>query len=394
MSSRVLPPSQEPPLVVGVGGICLDFLAVLTTFPKPDDKTSCRSMKIQGGGDAANALTCLARLGVKARLISKIADDIHGKTLLEELRADDVDISFLVVSKGGQTPFSYVMVDQSTRTRTCIFTPGFPLMEPADVSSDLKSALKGANLVFFDARNTDTAILFGQEAAKQNIPILLDAERKRPGLDRLLDLSDYVVCSAKFPQVWTEAPSLPSALISMLLILPKLKFAIVPLGEHGSLMRERSSEAESPLVGEEDADSLFHSLKQEIDDSVAIPMCIPSKVVKLKANGIGTLTGRLFVCTAERIPPSEVVDTTGAGDAFIGAVLYALCTNMPPETMLPFAATVAAAGCKELGARTGLPHWTDPCLASFLEQPSNSVKSNGESHVTVTSSSSRHGIDI
>lgn len=75
-------------------------------------------------------------------------------------------------------------------------------------------------------------------------------------------------------------------------------------------------------------------------------------------------------------------------------VIAALCTNMPPETMLPFAATVAAAGCKELGARTGLPHWTDPCLASFLEQPSNSVKSNGESHVTVTSSSSRHGIDI
>ncbi|KAI6694520.1 hypothetical protein NL676_022230 [Syzygium grande] len=69
-----------------------------------------------------------------------------------------------------------------------------------------------------------------KEAARQNIPILLDAEKKRPGLDDLLDLSDYVVCSAKFPQAWTEAPSMPSALISMLLRLPKLKFAIVTLG--------------------------------------------------------------------------------------------------------------------------------------------------------------------
>lgn len=100
--------------------------------------------------------------------------------------------------------------------------------------------------------------------------------------------------------------------------------------------------------------------------------------MNLKANGIGTLIGRLFTCTAERIPPSELIDTTGAGDAFIGAILYALCTNMPPETMLPFAATVAAAGCKKLGARTGLPLRTDSCLARFLGQTENSVKSNGE----------------
>ncbi|XP_030455009.2 uncharacterized protein LOC115676269 isoform X2 [Syzygium oleosum] len=376
MSCKSAPPSPAQCLVVGFGGICLDYLAVLSTFPKPDDKTRCKSMKVQGGGDAANALTCLARLGVRARLMSKIANDIHGKSLLEELTVDGVDTSFLVVTEDGQTPFSYVIVDQSTRTRTCILTPGFPLMKPADVSPSLNSALEGARLVYFDARYTDTAIVVAEEAARQNIPILLDAEKKRPGLDDLLDLSDYVVCSAKFPQVWTEAPSMPSALISMLLRLPKLKFAIVTLGEHGCLMLERLSE-ENPLMGEEDADNLLHSLEQEKDDSVDIPMCIPSKVVKLKANGIGSLTGRLFVCTAERIPPSELVDTTGAGDAFIGAILYALCMNMPPEKMLPFAATVAAAGCKELGARTGLPYRTDPRLAPFLGQTGNSAKSNG-----------------
>ncbi|KAF8014835.1 hypothetical protein BT93_H0583 [Corymbia citriodora subsp. variegata] len=377
MSSGALQPSPEQCLVVGFGGICLDYLAVVTTFPKPDDKTRCRSMKVQGGGDAANTLTCLARLGVRARLISKMADDVHGKSLLEELRVDGIDASFLVVAKDGQTPFSYVIVDQSTQTRTCIFTPGSPLMEPADVSPRLESALEGARFVYFDARYADTAIVVAKEAVRKNIPILLDAEKKRPGLDDLLYLSDYVVCSAKFPKVWTEAPSMPSALLCMLLRLPKLKFAIVTLGEHGCLMLERSSE-ENPLMGEEDVDGLMHSLEPKRDDSVTIPACYSSEVVKLKANGIGTLTGRLFVCTAERIPTPELVDTTGAGDAFIGAILYALCANMPPATMLRFAATVAAAGCKELGARTGLPYRTDTCLAPFLEQTGNSVKSNGE----------------
>ncbi|KAG2663159.1 hypothetical protein I3760_16G014500 [Carya illinoinensis] len=38
--------------------------------------------------------------------------------------------------------------------------------------------------------------------------------------------------------------------------------------------------------------------------------------------------------------------------------------------MLPFAAQVAAANCRALGARTGLPLRSDPCLASFLHQSS------------------------
>lgn len=45
---------------------------------------------------------------------------------------------------------------------------------------------------------------------------------------------------------------------------------------------------------------------------------------KLRANGIGTVNGKLHVGTAEKIPPSELVDTTGAGDAFIGAVIYCM----------------------------------------------------------------------
>lgn len=46
--------------------------------------------------------------------------------------------------------------------------------------------------------------------------------------------------------------------------------------------------------------------------------------MKFRANGVGTVDGRLHLGTAEKIPPSELVDTTGAGDAFIGAILYGM----------------------------------------------------------------------
>ncbi|KAJ4913432.1 pfkB-like carbohydrate kinase family protein [Raphanus sativus] len=366
IESTTPPPPPDNGIVLGCGGTTVDFLATVDSYPNPDDKIRSTSLKVQGGGNAGNALTCAARLGLTCRLISKVANDSQGKGILEELQSDGVDTSFLVVSKEGNTPFTYVIVDKQTQTRTCIHTPGYPPMVPTDLPhSTMLSALDRASIAYFDVRLHETALVIANEASQKKIPILVDAEKKRDGLDDLLQLADYVVCTAKFPQAWTEASSIPCALGSMMLRLPKLKFVIVTLGEEGCLMIQRDS-TETSESKEIDIESLVESLKQRSDSTATLPTCVSSETAKLKANGIGTLSGRLFLGTAEKIPPEELVDTTGAGDAFIGAVLYALCAGMPPEKMLPFATQVAACNCRALGARTGLPHRTDPRLKPFL----------------------------
>ncbi|VVA89954.1 unnamed protein product [Arabis nemorensis] len=370
MSSSFSIDSVSPPpdngIVLGCGGIAVDFLATVDSYPQPDDKIRSTSLKVQGGGNAGNALTCASRLGLNARLISKVANDSQGKGILEELQSDGVDTSFLVVSKEGNTPFTYIIVDKQTKTRTCIHTPGDPPMVPTDLpQSSMLSALDRASIVYFDVRLHETALVIAKEASRKKIPILVDAEKKRDGLDDLLQFADYVVCTAKFPQAWTEMSSNPGALVSMLLRLPKLKFVIVTLGEEGCLMLQRASK-EASESKETDIESLLETLKHRTDLTTTFPTCVASETTKLNASGIGTVSGRLFLGTAEKIPPEELVDTTGAGDAFIGAVLYAICAGMSPEKMLPFAAQVAACNCRALGARTGLPHRTDTRLVPFL----------------------------
>ncbi|KAK7284190.1 hypothetical protein RJT34_18931 [Clitoria ternatea] len=366
MSSNSLPPLPDDRIIVGFGMTTVDFLATVDGYPKPDDKVRTTSFKVQGGGNAGNALTCAARLGLKPKLISKVADDPHGYAILDELQADGVDTSFIVVSKGGSSTFSYVLVDSQTKTRTSIYTPGEPPILLDDLSRlMLLSAFDVARLVYFDGMSTKTALFVAQEAARNNIPILVEAESPREGLDELLMLADFVVCSARFPQAWTQAPSIPSALISMLSRLPKINFVIVTLGGDGCLMLERSAIEDADLE-EKDVESFLEFLYKKKDDSLATPTCIPSVVTKFKTSGIGTICGRFFIGTAEKIPDSELIDTTGAGDAFIGAIMYAICANMAPEKMLPFAAQVAAAKCRALGARTGLPYHTDLRLASYL----------------------------
>nr|XP_043610658.1 ribokinase-like isoform X3 [Erigeron canadensis] len=317
--------SNQPdaPTVLGFGGVSVDLLATVASFPKPDDKIRSTSMKVQGGGNAGNALTCAARLGLNARLISKVANDAQGRGALEELQADGVDVSFFVVSEEGNSPFTYVIVDNQTKTRTCIHTPGSPPMIPDDLkSSTLVSALKGVSLAYFDVRLHETALVIAHEANRRSIPILIDAERLREGLDEFLHLSDYVVCSAKLPQAWSNAPTVPSALVSMLLRLPKVKFVIVTLGSDGCMMLERSIAAEDSQAEEMDVDNMVEQLKQKIDSVKSGPTCVPSDITILQAKGVGTICGRLFLGKAEKIPELELVDTTGAGDAFIGAILY------------------------------------------------------------------------
>jgi sugar/nucleoside kinase (ribokinase family) len=64
---------------------------------------------------------------------------------------------------------------------------------------------------------------------------------------------------------------------------------------------------------------------------------------------------QVIVASAAGLAPGAVVDTTGAGDAFIGSVIYGIVTGMQPEQMLQLAAVVAACKCTMLGARPGLP---------------------------------------
>nr|GMD20126.1 ribokinase-like isoform X2 [Ipomoea batatas] len=151
-------------LQLGVGVAGVDFLAAVASFPNPDDKIRSTSFEVQGGGNAGNALTCAARLGLNPRIISKVADDSHGQRILDELERDGVDTSFMVVSKGGNSPFTYVIVDNQKKTRTCIFTPGYPPMIPDDLpKSKLSSALDGANIVYLDGRLHETAFIVAQE---------------------------------------------------------------------------------------------------------------------------------------------------------------------------------------------------------------------------------------
>ncbi|KQJ97005.1 ketohexokinase isoform X3 [Brachypodium distachyon] len=358
-------------VVLGCGLVTLDYLATVDAYPRPDDKIRSGELQISGGGNAGNALTAAARLGLNTRLISKVANDEIGGTVLSELKEAGIDVSHVIISNGGNTTFVYVIIDKTTKTRTCIITSGYPQMVPSDLSmSNLSAALQDVNLLYLDGYSHEMALAVAKQADLMKIPILVDAEpeRTKTELESLLGVASYIVCSGKFPEKWTSISSIPSALLEILLQYPHAKFVIATLGEKGCMMLEQIEDGDDPGVGAADIKNVAESLQVKAHNDDSLPTCVSSKFMRLSSRGIGTIFGRVLIGTAERIPASELVDTTGCGDAFIGAVLHGLSTEMPPEKMLPFACQVAGIKCRAIGARTGLPWQSDTRLAKFFCQ--------------------------
>ena len=63
----------------------------------------------------------------------------------------------------------------------------------------------------------------------------------------------------------------------------------------------------------------------------------------------------MYVASSCDLSAADFVDSTGAGDAFVGSMLYSLATGKAHEDKLRLGAVVAACKCTALGARTGLP---------------------------------------
>lgn len=64
----------------------------------------------------------------------------------------------------------------------------------------IEQILQDARLVYFDGRFTDVAIILAQAARQKQIPVLVECERPRGKLDKLLLEADFVCTSAHFPQ--------------------------------------------------------------------------------------------------------------------------------------------------------------------------------------------------
>lgn len=323
----------------------------LPAHPTPDTKTVAERSVVGGGGNAANATVAAARLrgprDPPVRLLSKVGADAHGDACLAELTRDGVDVRWTLRAPSGHaTPASVVLVCGASRT--IVHDPGLTLsapLVPADLDGVLAAAagrasdtlrpawLADAALLVLDGRHPLAAAHAATCAATCGVPILLDVERPRPGLDKLMEHATFVVSSADF---------------------------------YAKLRAEDEAAGRPTVVGCGQGDG------EDADSSVVAARYVLGRCPRAQwvcvtcgADGCVVLTrggGENGATTITRVPawplPAEgggVRDTTGAGDAFIGATAVGLRQGLPLQDVLRVASYVAAANVCADGARGGMP---------------------------------------
>lgn len=377
-----------------MGGVAVDYLAEVLKYPEPDQKLRSERLEVQGGGNCGNALTAASRLGTEPFIITMVGNDAMGDSIVDGLAKEGIRTEHVCHGEG-PSPFTYIIVDRTGGTRTCIHTPG-PPMAPGDLPpAAVTAALADAALIYFDGRLTETALVVAAAARAQGVPVLVEAERLRPHLEELLMLADYVVTSKHFPQDWTGEPLLSDALLVSLTRLPRARFLITTLGARGSVLLERCDASHGAVVeSEEELASVLAALEAAATtNEVAVAPArsyVPTAaaLVRRAAGGEGdaaagaaaakeatanadagnaarymsvgdAVHATVLFAAAQALTAPQLVDSTGAGDAFIGCVCHALCEGLPRARMLQLASYVAATNCKTLGARDGLPHRAD-----------------------------------
>jgi sulfofructose kinase len=284
--------------VISVGGVCWDILGTVAHYPALDEKTQLEAFLQQGGGLAATAIVAVARLGGRASLWGKIADDEFGHKNLDEFAREGVDTTHLQVVPGGTSQFAFCVAEEGSGHRT-IFWKGATVgrLQPEDLD---REALLDCRALMVDGNHFEAALQVATWAHEAGVPTVLDMENPNAGNVELLHLCDW--------------PILPE------------DFAVKHTGVDDALAagEKLHRELRKPLI-----------LTRGLRGSVA------------------------FVEGAAHFQPAfvmeKVVDTTGAGDVFHGAFAYGLALGYELAQNLRFAAAVAALKCRALGGRTGIP---------------------------------------
>ena len=405
---------DEQKAVLGVGSCGLDILARLERFPQPDEKTRSETLIHEVGGNCANALTAVSRLSEASSssiLFTKIGDDAAGDDIISILSKEGCTFDTTNVLRGGTSPSTYIIcVKDETNddpTRTCIHTPSNqPLISSevsdADIDALFASSSRQIGLAYFDGRLTDVALRIAKKAHALGIKILVEAERLRgDDLDALLKLADFCVCSKSYPQAKHPNASFGTALTEMAnsTLSERCQLLIATLGSRGSvaLLFDNNDDIQNATALVRDVDEIIEEMESTFQsgkhsDESGTPHSSSSPSSKyipehaLVSDKIYNLNGsgkcaRVAFQPASRISSADMVDTTGAGDAFIGTMAKGLSCSADILKTLRLATFVAAQKCLQVGARAGLPFRDEvpedlmhPFVASSSELPTTSLK--------------------
>jgi fructokinase len=311
--------------------------ALIDLIPTTDRAGDRPCYRPHPGGAAANAAVALARLGGSARFVGKLARDSFGLLLLQVLQARAVDTRFAPISAQGNTALALVTLQAEGEREFTFYRQqtADTLLEPDELDTRAWD-----DVVLCHAGS----VLLAQEPARAATLAALEQARQR-------HLSVSFDVNAR-PALWTSETELRAYLGWTLAYIDLLKFS----AEEAHFLDPARQQPLDPL-DTAGLQALAHTL-----------LARGPTLVIITRGPLGALLCTIRHTIAVPAATLQAIDTTGAGDAFMGAVLYWLGaqdrTGVPDLAALTddelrrlgiFACTAAGLSCTRPGGIASLP---------------------------------------
>ena len=291
----------EQPEIVVVGSCNVDLITYTKRFPKVGETIEGTDFKQGFGGKGANQAVAAAKLGARVSMIARLGMDGFGTQTLENFKTQNVDASFVQQLEGVPSGVAPIFVNKDGQNFIVIVSGANAKLEPVDLEP-AKELLTHAKVVICQLVSKQETVLEAFKIARAaGVKTVLNPAPAAPLLPSLLELTDLMVPNETELELLTGKPVntvLEARDAAKDLIVAGATEVIVTLGERGALhVTEYSAVHHQP------------------------------RVVK-------------------------AFDSTGAGDAFIGALVSALSRGLVMTHAIEFANAAAAVSVTRAGTQT------------------------------------------
>lgn len=286
------------------GSINMDVVATADRHPRVGETVAGRQVLYFPGGKGANQAVAASRLGVKTTLIGRLGKDSFGAELKAFLGAQGVDLGYVQETAEAHTGTAIITVAEADNTIVVI--PGSNALVGADDVATVPLTNGDVAVSQFEIPLPTIAAFF-QRARSARATTLLNPAPAQKFSRELLELVDILVLNE------TELGFLAGTELS-------------------------DSDTAARII------DVARRLQAREDQTIC---------VTLGKRGVLALAGREEIAVPGRVV--KAVDTTGAGDCFVGALAAQLAEGTALRAALTFANAAASISVQRMGAGPSMP---------------------------------------
>lgn len=293
------------PKICVVGASNLDLISYVPRLPRMGETLHGTRFHMGYGGKGANQAVMAAKLGGDVAMVTRLGQDIFGENTLKNFQSWGVDTQHVLFTDQAFSGVAPIAVDPDGHNALIIVTGANDLLTPAEIE-DARSTIAAAEILVCQLEiPVETTLSALRIARQEGVTTIFNPAPARPNLpEEFYQLSDIFCPNESETELLTDLPvnSQKEAETAARVLLERgAGTVILTLGERGSLLV-------TP------------------DDCVHVPAT-----------------------------PVKALDTTGAGDAFVGSLAYFLATGKPLTEAMRRANQIAAISVQSPGTQTSFP---------------------------------------